>query len=146
MSKNTKIILSASSIIIAIIAMLLVATPASSGSEMKIANINETADTLKGRHLTTEGLLIQDSVSWDADAIELTFDIVYEGHELSVFYNGVRPDNFTDDVYIIVRGYLNEQGVLEAEAVQTRCPSTYEGEDADDHDPDAIWDEEDSND
>ncbi|ADH98820.1 cytochrome c maturation protein CcmE [Salisediminibacterium selenitireducens] len=140
MSKNTKIILSASSIIIAVLAMLLIATPASSGSEMKIADINANMDTLEGRHLTTEGMLVHDSVGWDADAIELTFDIEYEGHVLSVFFNGVRPDNFTDDVYIIVRGYLNEEGTLEAEAVQTRCPSTYEGEDPDDHDPDAEYD------
>lgn len=135
MSKNMKVIMSASSIIVAILAMLLIATPASSGSEMNIASIKAEAATLEGRNLTTEGLLVEGSIDWDADAIELRFEIEDEGDVLPVFYHGVRPDNFTDEVIIIVRGYLNSEGVFEAEAVQTRCPSSYESEDAENYDP-----------
>src|SRR5699024_12261756 len=61
-------------------------------------------------------------------------DLDEEGNELDVIHNGVEPDNFSDDVIVIVHGYILDNGVFEAERVQTRCPSSYEGEDMEDYD------------
>lgn len=47
----------------------------------------------------------------------------------------MRPDNFSDDLIVIVHGYLGENGVFEAGKVQTGCPSAYEGEDPENYDP-----------
>ncbi|WP_078593292.1 cytochrome c maturation protein CcmE [Evansella clarkii] len=136
MTKNTKVILGGCAVFLSIMILLITATPASSGSEISIleAKINESQ--YEGRYITTEGFLVNGSVDWEPDTIELRFTLEDEdGNELDVYHHGVRPDNFSDDVIVIVHGFLND-GILEAEKVQTRCPSAYEGEDPDNYDPD----------
>jgi len=133
--KNTKIIFGVSLIFLGIIVLFITAVPALSGSEITISEIKTNAEDYKDRHITTEGFIVPDSISWDADSIELGFTIEdEEGNELEVIHNGVEPDNFSDDVIVIVHGYILDNGVFEAERVQTRCPSSYEGEDMEDYD------------
>ncbi|MCR6104710.1 cytochrome c maturation protein CcmE [Salipaludibacillus agaradhaerens] len=137
MKKNTKVILAGSLIFMSILVLLITATPTSSGAEVPINHLNENGKEYEERYITTEGFLIENSVVWNADAIELQFDIQdEEGHRLSVYYHGVQPDNFSDDVIVIVHGYVTSDGIFEADKVQTRCPSVYEGEDPEDYDPD----------
>ncbi|UTR16609.1 cytochrome c maturation protein CcmE [Salipaludibacillus sp. LMS25] len=137
MKKNTKVLLAGSLIFMSILVLLITATPTSSGAEISINELNEKAYEYKERYITTEGFLIENSVDWNADAIELQFHIQDEdGHILPVYYHGVKPDNFSDDVIVIVHGYVTSDGIFEAEKVQTRCPSVYEGEDPEDYDPD----------
>ena len=57
---------------------------------------------------------------------------------LPIIYNGVKPDNFSDDVIVIVEGFIRDNGVFEAEKVQTKCPSKYEGEDTENYDMECI--------
>ncbi|SDZ67190.1 cytochrome c-type biogenesis protein CcmE [Evansella caseinilytica] len=134
MSKNTKVILAGCAIFLSIIILLVTATPASSGSEISLLEARVNADQYKDRYLTTEGFLQPGSVDWNPDKVELRFTIEDdENNQLQVFHHGVKPDNFSDDVIVIVHGYLKD-GLFEAERVQTRCPSVYEGEDPDDYD------------
>lgn len=136
MKKNTKVLLGSSVIILSILTLLIIATPASSGKEVSIGYINENSSELTDTYITTEGLLVEGSEEWNADDIELKFTLEGEdGAQLPVVYHGVEPDNFTDEVIIIVQGYLQDNGIFAAEKVQTRCPSTYEGIDPDEYDP-----------
>lgn len=135
MKKNMKIILGVSTLFLSIIILLITATPAASGSEISILEVNTNAQEYEDRHITTEGFIAPDSIEWDADAVELKFTIEDDdGNQLDVTHNGVEPDNFTDDVIVIVHGYILGDGTFDAERVQTRCPSTYEGEDIEDYD------------
>lgn len=137
MKKNTKVLLGGGMIFLSIIVLLITATPASSGSEISIGHMKDNAAELTDRYITTEGFLVKGSVEWDADKIELRFELDdEEGRVLPVYHKGIQPDNFSDDVIVIIHGYFQEDGVFEAEKVQTRCPSVYEGEDPDDYDPD----------
>lgn len=136
MKKNTKILLGSSLIIGSILALLFIVTPASSGSEVTISDLKNNPEEYYDTYITTEGYLDVESIDWNADDIELRFDIEGEdGEKLSVFHHGVRPDNFKEDVIIIVQGFMKENGIFEAEKVQTRCPSKYEGMDSDEYDP-----------
>ena len=136
MKKNTKVVLGSSIVMLSILALLIIATPASSGKEVTIEYIHEHASELKDKYITTEGTLVDDSIEWNADDIELRFALEGDdGAVLPIVYHGVEPDNFTDEVIIIVQGYLQDDGIFEAEKVQTRCPSTYEGIDPDEYDP-----------
>src|SRR5690625_3344601 len=138
MKKNSKIVFGSSVVVLGILFMLIIATPASSGQEVTIGYLQENIVELKETYTTTEGLLVDDSIDWNADDIELRFEIEdEEGNVLPVFYHGVEPDNFTDEVNIIVHGYIQDDGIFEAEKVQTRWSSTYEAYDIDpeDYDP-----------
>lgn len=137
MKKNTKVLLGSCAIMLSILAMLVIATPATSGAEVEIDEVTGDWEQFADRYITTEGVLVPDSVKWNAEETVLHFDIKDEdsGVIIPVVYHGVQPDNFNEDVMIIVHGYMQEDGVFEAEKVQTRCPSTYEGIDPDEYDP-----------
>lgn len=125
-----------SAIFIGIVILLIAATPGSSGTELTLEDYKKESLKYEDRYIMTQGNLIEDSVKWDADKIELSFDIKDEkGNILHVQHNGVKPDNFSEEVIVIVEGFANKDGSFTAEKVQTKCPSKYEGEDASQYDP-----------
>ncbi|MDF2946688.1 MAG: hypothetical protein K0S51_1367 [Bacillales bacterium] len=143
MSKNAKMIGGSLVIAVAILFLLIAATPGSSGVELKLAELLKDQQEYTDDYVTVEGLLIEDSIKWDADKIQLKFDVQDEnGKKLSVIYNGVKPDNFSEGVITILQGSPDEEkaGLFHAETVKTRCPSKYEGEDMKNYDPEAHKD------
>ena len=135
MSKNKKIIAALSLMAVAIFIMAFSSMPSAGSKEITISEVVNDADKFDGDYIMTEGLLNKESIQWDADKIELRFEIIDENDlALPVYYKGVQPDNFTDDVIVIVEGFIGENGVFEAETVLTKCPSKYEGEDMENYD------------
>ncbi|MED3570705.1 cytochrome c maturation protein CcmE [Cytobacillus praedii] len=134
MSKNKKIIFGLSLFAAAIMIMFFSTMPSAGSKEITIEDL--LTENYKDEYVLTQGMLKQDSVKWDADKIELTFEIFDEetNASLPIIYNGVKPDNFSDDVIVIVEGFIRGNGVFEAEKVQTKCPSKYEGEDTENYD------------
>lgn len=134
MSKNKKIIFGLSLFAVAIMIMFFSTMPSAGSKEITIEEL--LTENYKDEYVLTQGMLKQDSVKWDADKIELTFEIVDEetNASLPIIYNGVKPDNFSDDVIVIVEGFVRDNGMFEAEKVQTKCPSKYEGEDTENYD------------
>ena len=125
-----------SAIFIAIVILLIAATPGSSGTELTLEEFIKEPLKYEDRYVMTQGNLIEDSIIWDADKIDLRFDIKDEkGNVLHVQHNGVKPDNFAQDVIVIIEGFVNKDGSFTAEKVQTKCPSKYEGEDAGNYNP-----------
>ncbi|MBU8879826.1 cytochrome c maturation protein CcmE [Bacillus sp. FJAT-29790] len=135
MSKNKKIMFGLSLFAAAIMIMFFSTMPSAGSKEVTIEELLNKKDSLKDEYIMTQGLLKQDSIDWNADKIELKFEISEEsGASLPIRYMGVKPDNFSEDVIVIVEGFLKENGVFEAEKVQTKCPSKYEGEDVENYD------------
>lgn len=134
MSKNKKNIFGLSLFAVAIMIMFFSTMPSAGSKEISIEEL--LTKNYKDEYVLTQGLLKEDSVKWDADKIELTFEIVDEesSSSLPIIYKGVKPDNFSEDVIVIVEGFIKDNGVFEAEKVQTKCPSKYEGEDAENYD------------
>lgn len=125
-----------SAIFIGIIILLIAATPGSSGTELTLEEFIKDPLKYEDRYVMTQGNLVEDSIKWDADKIDLRFDIQDEkGNVLHVQHNGVQPDNFSQDVIVILEGFVNKDGSFTAEKVQTKCPSKYEGEDVSNYDP-----------
>lgn len=135
MLKNKKIIFGLTISAIAIMIMFFSTMPTAGSKEIPMDEVVQNYGTYKDDYIMTQGLLDQDSVEWDAEKIELKFKIYEEGKEtLQIRYEGVKPDNFSKDVIVIVEGFIGENGVFEAEKVQTKCPSKYEGEDMENYD------------
>ncbi|KEF39367.1 cytochrome c-type biogenesis protein CcmE [Schinkia azotoformans MEV2011] len=136
MKKNTKMLMGFSAIFIGIVILLIAATPGSSGTELTLEEFIKEPLKYEDRYVMTQGNLIEDTIKWDADKIDLRFDIKDEkGNVLHVQHTGVKPDNFTEGVIVIIEGFVNKDGSFTAEKVQTKCPSKYEGEDAGNYDP-----------
>lgn len=137
MKKNTIVMLGGFIIAGAIIFLLMAATPGSSGVELKMDELLKNQEKYRdGYFVTVEGLLIEDSIKWDADKIELKFDVKdNDGNVMHVVHNGVKPDNFSEGVITILQGAPTEKDTFVAETVKTRCPSKYEGQDMKNYDP-----------
>lgn len=93
--------------------------------------IDEALASSQGdNYLRVAGKLDGQSVQWDAQKIQLSFKIRSEetGKSVEVVYKGVKPDNFTHDVEIIVEGNLSDEKVFLADKLLVKCPSKYEEE------------------
>lgn len=136
MKKNTMVLLGGAIIAGAIIFLLMAATPGSSGVELTMKQLVATQNQHKNDFVTVEGLLVENSIKWNADKIQLDFDLKdNDGNTLHVNYNGVKPDNFTDGIIVILQGAPTGNNHFKAESVKTRCPSKYEGKDMKNYDP-----------
>ena len=142
MKKNTIVMLGGFIIAGAIIFLLMAATPGSSGVELKMDELLKNQEKYRdGYFVTVEGLLIEDTIKWDADKIELKFDVKdNNGNIMHVIHNGVKPDNFAEGVICILQGAPTEKDTFVAETVKTRCPSKYEGQDMKNYDPETHKD------
>lgn len=141
MKKNTMVMLGGLVIAGAIVFLLMAATPGSSGVELSLKDLLAKQEQHKNDYITVEGFLIEESIKWNAEKIELKFDVQDEdGNMLHVVHNGVKPDNFSEGVIVILQGNIIEKDTINAESVKTRCPSKYEGEDMDNYDPETHKD------
>ena len=66
------------------------------------------------------------SIKWDAEAIEVYFDLHESGDTLSVYYKGVKPDQLADAQQVVAEGFLRTDGVFQATKIMLKCPSKYE--------------------
>ena len=136
MKKNTLVMLGGFIIAGAIVFLLMAATPGSSGVELTLKELLATQEQHKDDFVTVEGLLIEDSIKWNPDKIELKFDVKdNDGNIMHVISNEPKPDNFSEGVITILQGSPTKKDTFEAESVKTRCPSKYEGKDMKDYNP-----------
>ncbi|MDF2675481.1 MAG: hypothetical protein K0R09_3753 [Clostridiales bacterium] len=136
MKKNTIVMIGGFIIAGAIVFLLMAATPGSSGIELTMKDLLANQEKHKEDFVTVEGLLIEESIKWNADDIELKFDLKdNDGNLMHVIHKGTRPDNFSEGVIVILQGSPSKKDTFVAETVKTRCPSKYEGEDIENYDP-----------
>ncbi|HLO11465.1 MAG TPA: cytochrome c maturation protein CcmE, partial [Pseudoneobacillus sp.] len=75
MKKNTIVMLGGFVIAAAIVFLLMAATPGSSGVELTLKELLATQNQHKDDFVTVEGLLMEDTIKWNPDKIELKFDV-----------------------------------------------------------------------
>ena len=65
------------------------------------------------------------SVNRDLQKMNLTFTLAGTKTEIPVLYEGAVPDNFTDDIEVVVEGRLDENKSFKAKTLMTKCESKY---------------------
>ena len=61
----------------------------------------------------------------DMQTLRLTFTLAGKEAEIPVAYTGIVPDNFAEDIEVVVQGRLEPSGTFKADSVMTRCESKY---------------------
>ncbi len=82
-------------------------------------------DIAKNNSVRLLGKVGKGTVERDVQQMLLKFTLTGEKNSLPVKYEGVVPDNFADDIEVVVEGQLADSGVFEAKKVMTRCESKY---------------------
>jgi cytochrome c-type biogenesis protein CcmE len=65
------------------------------------------------------------SVNRDLQNMSLTFTLAGSKTEIPVLYIGPVPDNFTEDIEVVVEGRLDENKSFKAKTLMTKCESKY---------------------
>lgn len=101
----------------------------SSSYFVTIAQMREKGDAIVGKSLKVSGKIVGESVKWDSQKIQLTFEIRDDqGRTIPIVYNGIKPDNFEDGKEALMDGRLGSDGVFTAQSLLVKCPSKYEAE------------------
>ncbi|MBN1359016.1 MAG: cytochrome c maturation protein CcmE [Sedimentisphaerales bacterium] len=66
------------------------------------------------------------TIARDLENVTLSFTLAGSEAELPVQYQGVVPDNFTEDREVVVEGRLAASGVFQADTLMTKCESKYQ--------------------
>ncbi len=131
----------------------LIVTSSQSAVEyfMTVNELNAAGDDILGRNLRISGAVIGDSIDYDPENMNLTFEIAHvpgdnseieaQGglaqvlHDavedpsrahLVILYNGLRPDLLQDEAQAIITGHLGEDGIFYADELLLKCPTKYE--------------------
>jgi cytochrome c-type biogenesis protein CcmE len=97
----------------------------SSAYYMTIGELKAAGPSLGEKKVRVAGVLIGDTVKWDARQLRLDFVITDGREQLPVSYSGARPDMFRDGAETVVEGAYSN-GLFRATNLLLKCPSKYE--------------------
>ncbi len=138
-----KFIIGIGIIVVAVVAVMGFAIAGNSSMEVKVNDI--VADRAKGVDLTQHalkltGVVVGDSIVYDAATSHLEFDVVNSRDVLAnnlanaprirVVYQGVKPDTLVNEAQAIVTGKLAADGKFYAgqsqDSLLLQCPTKYQ--------------------
>jgi cytochrome c-type biogenesis protein CcmE len=93
---------------------------------LTVSELMSRNDELYNSKVRVIGNIVDDSVEWNAEEVELKFAISEGGETLPVVYNGARPAGFEPGSDILVEGKLQPDKIFLANQLILRCPSKYE--------------------
>jgi len=71
------------------------------------------------------GMVASGSIQKSKDSLEVIFLITDFQNSLSVTYNGILPDLFSEDAGVVVKGFLKEDGTFLAQEVLAKHDENY---------------------
>lgn len=80
---------------------------------------------VQNHSLRIAGRVEKGSTERDLQKMLLTFTLAGSKMTLPVSYEGVVPDNFAEDIEVVVEGHLAPSGIFQANKLITRCESKY---------------------
>ena len=75
--------------------------------------------------LRIAGRVKHGSVKRNLEKLNLTFTLAGAKTEIPVLYEGTVPENFAEDIEVVVEGRLGENKSFEAKTLMTKCESKY---------------------
>ena len=151
MRGRAKFIVGGLLILAAVVYLIFSSTKANAEYFMTVNELRSQGDSIVGKNLRISGAVAGDTIQYNPDTNNLTFDIANvpgdnatiaaQGglskvlHDavidparirLTIVYNGPKPDLLRDEAQAIVTGHLGEDGVFHAEELLLKCPTKYE--------------------
>jgi cytochrome c-type biogenesis protein CcmE len=146
-----KFILGGLAILAAVVFLVVTATNANAQYFHTVAELRLQQAELTGVSIRISGAVLGDSIRYDPDTLDLTFEIAdlpgdneeiaaqgglaavlhaavtdASRPRLTVVYNGPKPDLLRHEAQAIVTGTLGEDGIFYADELLLKCPTKYE--------------------
>jgi cytochrome c-type biogenesis protein CcmE len=138
-------------ILAAVIYLIVSATQANAEYFMTVNELKSKEVSLVGRSLRISGAVVGNTIKFDPQTMNLTFDIAHVPGDnaaiemggglaavlhtavtdpvrarLTIVYNGPKPDLMSDEAQAIVTGHLGEDGIFYADELLLKCPTKYQ--------------------
>lgn len=138
-------------ILTAVIYLIVSATQANAEYFMTVNELKSKGSSLVGRNLRISGAVIGDTVRYDPQTMNMTFDIAHVPGDnaaiemggglaavlhtavsdpmrarLTIVFNGPKPDLLRDEAQAIITGHLGEDGIFYADELLLKCPTKYQ--------------------
>lgn len=130
MAQNKKVILTVSGIVlVALFWIMRISTETDSQESLMISFLSlENIDNAGDRRVRLGGIVESGSIVIQKEnLLDCNFTLAQGSYKVPVHFTHARPDLFKDGAEVIVTGqYVN--GVFEADELQTKCASRYEGD------------------
>lgn len=127
-NKSQKKFLVGSAIIVGAIGYLIYTGVQASGSYYKtVSEVVAMGSAASNLSLRLEGKVAPGTVEKDSTNLKLNFHLTDKSQKsIPVYYEGVIPDMFHDNIDVVVEGKLSEGGKFVATKLLTSCPSRYD--------------------
>ena len=148
---NTKLIIGAVVIVIALGYLLVSVTRSNTQYFMTVEELLSQQSELQGQKLRMSGAVVGESIQYDPATLDLSFVVaqIPGDHRLiqemggmakvlaeavadptaarmTIHYTGVKPDLLKDEAQAIMTGSLDADGIFQAAELLMKCPSKYE--------------------
>lgn len=90
-----------------------------------ISELAAQENYVAGDRVRINGQVAAGSIERDAGELVMRFVITEGDDELPVYYKGVVPDVFQEGIDVVIEGFLDADGVFQADSILTKCPSKY---------------------
>ena len=90
-----------------------------------VDEFSANSSAVKNYSLRIAGRVKPGSVARDLEKMHLTFILAGSKTEVPVHYEGSVPDNFVENVEVVVEGRLDTTGIFRADLLITKCESKY---------------------
>lgn len=116
-------------ILVAVVGYLFYLSFSSSVSYyVTVSEFFDKGTELYNTNLRVAGKVADSPISWDAEKLEMKFDISEGGDTMMVIYQGAKPDGFKSGANILVEGKYQSDEIFRASQLIMKCPSKYEPE------------------
>jgi len=113
---------------------VIIAQGLASGAQyfLTIGQLREQTAQFQDQSVRISGVVIGDSIAFNAQTLELTFHVVDDVSQigaqspLTIRYEGPRPELLEDHAQAIVEGRLGADGTFHADSLLLKCPTRYE--------------------
>ncbi len=122
---NKKLVIGGGIILLVVAYLFWSGMKDSSSYFLEIEDFFQQQDELAGKGTRINGVLVKESVSWDAQNLILTFKMTDGTDTLNVRHKGVAPDTFEEAPSVVIEGKY-ENGIFNSTHIMTKCPSKYE--------------------
>ena len=95
---------------------------------LTVSELLDKSNELYGERVRVAGEVVNNSIEWNADTLELRFVITEGDNYLLVIYEGAKPSGLKEDSSVLVEGEYRSDNTFQASTIIMKCPSKYEPE------------------
>lgn len=113
-------------VLAAVIYLLVIIINSSTSYYLKVSEFYDRIDQFEDIKVRIAGTVLENSIEWNAEELDLRFTITEGGENLPVIYNGSQPNGFKAEVNLLAEGKYESDGEFHASQLILRCSSKYE--------------------